>query len=289
MRVITQIINWLRKNVRGPYHRSRLADAERAVGSRTGYETRSAPITHGASTASDAGMWLDQARTYAGIYDWKQACDCATKAVIMAPTLVEGYMIRALAFRVMGEVDNAIRDYSSVIEIDQQHGEAWMFRGACKTQKASSMHDESRAMNILNDAHPDYKRAAELMPDNEQAGLALLELEICAGKYREAVGTTGIWWNRIQGSHNKLICAWLGSIAFILAGKSTQKWTHFREFLESETAKLSPTEWSVAEISGVLENLGSQGICNANALHEIRNIHEVFLRHFSGSGPAIKK
>jgi len=241
------------------------------------------------SVSVDAGMWLDQARTFAGMHDWNRARDCATKAIIMAPTLVESYMIRALAFRVIGELDEAIRDYSSVIEMDPQHGEAWMFRGACKTQRASSKHDKSHAMNLLNDAHPDYKRAAELMPDNEQAGLALLELEICAGKYREAVGTVGIWWNRIQSSHNKLICAWLASIAFILAGKPRQKWIHFREFLESETAKLSPTEWSVAEIGGVLENLGSQGICDANTLQEIRNIHETFLRHFSGSGPAIKK
>ena len=127
------------------------------------------------------------------------------------------------------------------------------------------------------------------MPDNEQAGLALLELEICAGKYREAVGMTGIWWNRIQGSHNKLICAWLTSIAFILAGKPAQKWEHFREFLESDATKLGPTEWSVAEISGVLENLGSRGICDANILDEIHIIHKLFLRHFSGSGPAIKK
>lgn len=241
------------------------------------------------SVSVDAGMWIGQARIFTEVYDWKRARDCATKAIVIAPTLIEAYMIRALACRVIGELDEAIKDYTRIIAIDPQQGEAWMYRGACKTQKASSGPDQVQAMNLLNDAHLDYKRAAELMPDNEQAGLALLELEICAGKYCEAVGTTGIWWNRIQGSHNKLICAWLASIAFILAGKPVQKWTHFREFLKSETAKLNPTEWSVAEISGFLENLGSQGICDANILHEIRNIHEIFLRHFSGSGPAIKK
>lgn len=278
MNVVTRFIQFLRNRFSsGPEHAG-----GPVVKSRSG----SAPPIPSAS--ADAAMWLDQARTFAGIYDWKRTRDCATKAIEMSPTMIETYMLRALAFRVIGELDRSIRDYTCIIETDPQHGDAWMFRGACKTQKASSTQAQSQAVKLLNDAHPDYKRAAELMPDNEQAGLALLELEICAGKYREAVGTTGIWWNRIQDSHNKLICAWLASIAFLLAGKSAQKWTHFRQFLESEPAKLRPTEWSVAEIGGVLENLGTQGLCDAKTLHEIRNIHDIFLRHFSGSGPAIK-
>lgn len=247
------------------------------------------PIPSVPSVSVDAGMWLDQARTFSGIQDWNRARDCATRAIQLAPTLVEPYMIRALAFRVIGKLDEAIKDYSSVIEIDPQQGEALMFRGACKTQKASSKHDQLQVLQLLNDAHPDYKRAAELMPDNEQAGLALLELEICAGKYREAVSTTGVWWNRVQGSHNKLICAWLASIAFVLAGKPAQKWIHFREYLDSETVKLNPTEWSIAEINGVIEDLASRRICDAERLNEIKAIHETFLRHFSGSGPAIKQ
>jgi hypothetical protein len=125
------------------------------------------------------------------------------------------------------------------------------------------------------------------MPDNEQAGLALLEFEICAGKYREAVGTTGVWWNRIQTPGNKVICAWLASIAFILAGRPAQKWTHFRQFLESDSTKMSSTEWSVAEISAAIQDLASRGVVDSDKLSGIKDVHELFLRHFNDGGPAI--
>jgi hypothetical protein len=42
--------------------------------------------------------------------------------------------------------------------------------------------------------------------------------------------------------------------------------------LEAEPAKLSPIEWSVAEITGVLENLGSLGMYDANRLHEMQTL-----------------
>jgi tetratricopeptide (TPR) repeat protein len=232
-------------------------------------------------------MWLDQARTFSDIRDWKRARDCATQAIRIAPHLIDGYMLRALALRVVGDLDGGIEDYTKVIELDQQHGEAWMFRGACKTQKASSIQERAQALSLLKDAHPDYQRAAELMPDNEQAGLALLELEICAGKYREAVGTTGVWWNRIQAPGNKVICAWLASIAFILAGRPTQKWAHFRQLLESDSTRLSPTEWSVAEISGALQDLTQRRAADPDRLAALTDVHKLFLRHFTKEGPAI--
>jgi tetratricopeptide (TPR) repeat protein len=242
-----------------------------------------------AQAVSDAGPWLEKARAFSGIHDWKRARDCATKAITMKPSLVEAYMIRALACRITGDLDEAIRDYSTVIETDPQHGEAWMYRGAARMQKASSMHDQSQAMTLLNDAHLDYKRAAELMPDNEQTRMALLELEICSGKYREAANTAEACWNQIHGSPNNLICAWLAGIAFILAGKPAKRWVHFCEFLDSEPAKIGPTEWSVAEIGNLLKDLDSRGICDADKLHDIQTIHGSFLRHFSQNGPEIMK
>ena len=243
------------------------------------------------SVSVDAGIWLDQARTCSGIGEWKRARDCATKAIEINPTLVEAYEIRAVAFRVMGELDCAIKDYSSVVEIDPQQGDAWMFRGACKTQKASR-HGRHEAINILNDAHSDYKRACELMPDNERAAGALLELEICASKYREAVGTAGSWWHRVRTVDDKLVFAWLGGIAFILAGKPSQKWVHFQDFLESEPAKLNPRDWSLAEMNGKIAELSkmvSEGRIEEQRLSEVRNVHRLFLSHFSGDGPVIQQ
>ena len=274
--MFTSIKKWFRKILQGQ--------------SSISANVKSAPeIFPTPSLSSRPEAWVEQARTYAGIQEWKKAKDCASEAIKLNSSLVEAYMIRALAYRVVGELDNSILDYSKIIDIDPQNGEAWMFRGACKLQKSSAMKDQNQVLSLLNDAHPDYKRAAELMPDDEQAGLALLELEICAGKYREAVGTTGIWWNRIKISQNKLICAWLGSIAFILAGKSNNKWVSFKEYLISETATLGPTDWSIAEINGIIENFASQNNYDETKLKEIQAIHKAFIQHFTGKGPTINK
>lgn len=251
--------------------------------------SRSSSEERAPSVSIDARAWLRRAQSYAATHDWERSRDCASKAIEGDSSLIEAYMVRAIALRVIGGLDEAANDYTSVIEIDPQHGPAWMFRGACRAQKASSEQDTKEKTRLLNEAYPDYRRAAELMPDNEQAGLALLELEICAGKYREAVGTTGTWWNRLQGPHNKLICAWLACIAFILACKPEKRWAHFWEFLETEPTRLGPTEWSVAEISGLLETLESQGICDQAKLREVRKVHETFIQHFSGGGPAIER
>lgn len=285
--MVGRTIRWLSERLHRRPPRSRQASAEPAVDTRVGDGKKAAASPGSSSGASDARLWLDQARAFTDIRDWNRARDCATQAIRIAPGLTEGYMRHALALRVLGDLDGAIRDYTKVIELDRQHGQAWMYRGACQTQKASSTHGRPEALNLLIEAYPDYQRAAELMPDNEQAGLALLELEICTEKYREAVGTTGIWWNRIQHPGNKLICAWLASMACILARKPVQKWAHFRELLESDPTKLTPTEWSVAEISGVLQDLATRRACDPEGLAVLESVHRLFLRHFDG-GPVIE-
>jgi len=231
---------------------------------------------------------LEAARVLVQHQDWPRARACASEAIRLNAGLPEAYMIRAFAARVMGDLEGAIADYTLAIERDPQRGEAWMFRGACKAQLASAATDRSRARELLSEAHPDYQRASELKPDDEQAGLALLELEICLGRYREAVATTGLWWRRMQHANYKLICAWLGAIAFILAGRPEAKWIHFREFLEADRTRLSATEWSVVEISRALERLPSEPNCDRERLDRVREIHALFLRHFPAGGPVIR-
>ncbi|MCX6898412.1 MAG: tetratricopeptide repeat protein [Verrucomicrobia bacterium] len=220
--------------------------------------------------------------------NWSSANACATEIIQINPSLTDAYMCRAFAVRAMGSLDAAISDYSRVIEMDPQNGNAWMFRGACKMQKASGIQDRPAAINLMNDAHPDYQRAAELKPEDEQAGLALLELEICIGKYREAIGTTGVWWNRIESPEFKAVCAWLGAIALILAGRPETKWIHFRQFLEESSAQLEPSAWSVAEISGVINSLTQNKNFDQERLLKIQSIHTLFLKHFVKGGPILR-
>lgn len=231
---------------------------------------------------------LEAARLWLQRQDWARAKACATDAIRLNPELPEAYMIRAFASRVMGDLAGAIADYTRVIQLDPQRSEAWMFRGACKAQAASETQDPARARELLSQAHPDYQRAAELRPDDEMAGLALLELEICLGRYREAVATTGLWWPRLQQPANKLIGAWLGAIAFILAGRPPAKWAALREFLEQSQTRLSGTEWSVVEISRTLDRLSCDPGCDPGKLQQAREIHELFLSHFPATGPVIR-
>jgi tetratricopeptide (TPR) repeat protein len=230
---------------------------------------------------------LNQAQKFNQSQEWCRAQACASEAIRANPSLIEAYMLRALALRVEGNLDDAISDYTKVIELDPQHGEAWMFRGACKAQKGSLVNDRHQALKLITEAHPDYQRAAELMPENELVGLALLELEICTAKYREAIGTAGVWWNRIKHPHYKVICAWLGAIASILARRPEQKWMHFQQFLKSEVIQLGPAEWSIAEITGTLNSLRSEDNCDQEMLMKVQEIHKLFMSHFSESGPAI--
>jgi tetratricopeptide (TPR) repeat protein len=233
----------------------------------------------------DALRLLQQAQAYSQAQDWPRAKACATQAIEANPNLTEAYLIRAIANRCLADLDSSIADYTRVIELDEHNGLAWMFRGACKAQKASCADDRSRSVELLAQAHPDYQRAAELKPDDEQAGLALLELEICIGKYREAVGTTGEWWGRIQQPNNKLVCAWLGAIAMILAGRPVQKWSHLQEFVRNDRTILGPTDWCVVEIERCLAFLQ---VKHCPQLAEVKAIHDLFLGHFGQSGPAIR-
>jgi tetratricopeptide (TPR) repeat protein len=123
-------------------------------------------------TRTDARELAQQAKGFCEAQDWDRANACATQAIEADPNYVEAYMIRAVATRVMGNLDAAISDYTEVIDLDPNHSEALMFRGACKAQKASGVEDCAQARKQVSEAHPDYRRAAELMPDNEQAGMA---------------------------------------------------------------------------------------------------------------------
>lgn len=234
----------------------------------------------------DPRALLQEATAYEQVGNYKRARACASEAIQANPSFIDAYMTRAYASRVLGDLDGAIADYCKVIEVDPENHEAWLFRGACRTQKASAMTRNVR-LELMNDAHPDYRRAAELRPDDEQGGLALLELEICIGKYREAIGTTGVWWNRIQSSSSKLICAWLGAIASVLAGRPESRWAHYREFLKQDSTLLGPASWSVAEISNYLRDLEESGY-DTKRMAILREIYQLFIAHFAKGGPALK-
>jgi len=241
------------------------------------------------SKSWDSMELLQQAHIYSDAHDYKRAKACATEAIQANPKLIDAYMVRALAYRMTSDLDHAIEDYSKVIDQDSENNLAWMFRGACKCQKASALKGQKKE-TLMSEAHPDYKRASELRPDDELAGLALLELEIIIDKYLEAIGTGGIWWNRIQGGGNKIICAWLAALANIFAGRPARRWNHYKEFLENDKTQLRTNDWCVAEIDSYIKDYNNKHRNDENKLEvieNIKNIHNLFLSHFTDEKPLL--
>ena len=232
--------------------------------------------------------FLHQAEVYCKTQQWDRAITSASEALDIDPNYSAAYMVRALAYRCRGQLNEAVDDYGKVIDLDPQGAEAWKFRGACRAQEAANAQSASVAEGLNEMAYEDYRRAFELKPNDEQCGLALLEHEICLGKYREAVGTTGEMWPRIQAPLNKLICAWLGAIAMILAGRPERRWIHLKEHLENSNETLDPTAWCLAEIEGHLESLESR-IDDRGRLDRARMIHGMFRVRFSDKGPALAR
>lgn len=206
------------------------------------------------------------------------ALELSSEAIIINPRLVDAYHARALASRCDGDLDTAIDDYTAIIEIESDNSDAFLYRAACKTQKAADLPENER-LAFLNEAHSDYKRAAQLGPDNEQTGLALLELEICISKYHDAAETTELWWNRIKSTPYKIICAWLGAIALILADRPEADWAHFSQFLDDDKTNISATTWSVQEIDMCIKSLEDEGY-DPGKLELIKSIHDKFQQHF---------
>lgn len=193
-------------------------------------------------------------------------------------------MLRALARRMLGELDRAIQDYTAVIEADPQNAAAWMFRGACRHQLASSS-EGADVDTLLQQAHADYKRAAELQPDEEQAGLALLEFEVCTDRHLEAIGTSGELWNHVQDPRFKLVCAWLAALALILAGRPESRWARYRDVLTNDQTRLTRTSWCVVEVDSYLKRLEGKGLDPAR-LAAAKEIHRLFLKHFTDDSAA---
>lgn len=244
------------------------------------------PASAPAKPAGNPIQLLGKAKAFSEARQWERARDCASQAIDANPALLEAYAVRALAHRVIGSPELAVADYDRILDLAPENAEAWMFRGACKTQQAASAQQPLKD-ELMRDAHGDYKRAAELQPTNELAWLARLEFEICMGDYRSAIGTTGKCWKTVGEGPNKVVCAWLGAIAMILGGRPESRWSHFLEFVERDQTRLSTTLWSVAEIEGHLRMLPNSG-CEQAKLDRLNIVHKVFLKHFGTGGPGIR-
>jgi hypothetical protein len=166
-----------------------------------------------------------------------------------------------------------------VIKLDPENETAWRYHGTTTTLKAAGT-DPKTKNELWNKALLDFRRSAELQPTVEYIGLDLLELEICLGKYKDAVGTFGEWWSRVQSPKNKLVCAWLGAIALILAGKPARRWVQLRDLLENDSIRLTAGDWTITEMDRYIRGTRQE---DRDQFDSVIKIHELFLKHFSKS------
>ena len=153
---------------------------------------------------------------------------------------------------------------------------------AVTIQKASRMEEGIEKRLILEErVYPDYRQAAMLSPNDAEIGLSLLELEICLGKYREAICTAGSWWTRAELTRHKIVCAWLAAIALILAAKPDRKVADFTAFLERDQQGLGQTAWCTEEIRQLVSGLEASPNFDRAKLHKILAIHSRFMSHFT--------
>jgi len=223
---------------------------------------------------------LQRAKAYEDAKEYQRAITLADECIKIDNSVVEAFMIRGRCNRLKykHDCDAAIADFSKVIELDPENATAWRYRGTSKTLKASEA-GEKEKIDLWTSAIEDFKRAGELRPDEEYIGLDILELEICLGKYREAVGSLGIWWNRIKNQKNKLVCAWLGSLAQILAERPERKWAHMKDILSSDQPRFTHGDWTITEIDLHLKYLEKNNL-HSEKLDSLKTVHELFMSHF---------
>ncbi|OGA98186.1 MAG: hypothetical protein A3E25_20910 [Burkholderiales bacterium RIFCSPHIGHO2_12_FULL_69_20] len=218
---------------------------------------------------------------------WPEAARLASVALEQDDRILEAYQQRALARRLLGDLDGAIEDYDRSIQIDPLCDWAWEFRGACRSTLAGRL-PRDQMLDLQAKAELDYRQAAKLDPANERATLSMIEAAICADRYRAAFGYAGEAWSAIRCPRLRVVAAWLGCIAGILAERPPRTWDRYLQALRARQSSLGPLTWCVAEINSALRRLEAEGRHDCGTLARLTEVHDLFLSHFGEGGPALR-
>lgn len=127
---------------------------------------------------------------------------CFTKALQLEPNLVAAYEKRAILYYFQGKYDQAIADYTSVIERTDRRADAYLWRGLAYLRKAHGegmvaeikrlVHRHRRPgvpenMDFLEKAIDDLSRALELEPQKAMAYSYRAEAYRLVGKLDQAI------------------------------------------------------------------------------------------------------
>ncbi|MCU7805604.1 MAG: tetratricopeptide repeat protein [Candidatus Thiodiazotropha sp. (ex Lucinoma borealis)] len=181
--------------------------------------------------------------------------------------------------RLTGDLDGAIADYDRAIALSPDEADLYCSRGACLAHSMSMCPEIDRSVRLkcLEEVIDNYLASVERDPGNASAWLALVEAYLVQHDWDEAIATYAQSRPFITTEQYILVRAWLGCLAMCLAGDAIND--KDKVPLHDTSIRLGRTDWCVAEIDGLLDELKSK----QSMVHKFRHameIHQKFLGHF---------
>ncbi|TSA24877.1 MAG: tetratricopeptide repeat protein [Bacteroidetes bacterium] len=177
----------------------------------------------------------------------------------------------SFALRLQGKLDEAVASIDQAISLNPQDANLYWMRAAamksfaCK-QSDLTIQDRRETFRL---SIPYEQTSLSLDPTSEEGWLDLIESRICILDFHGAIGDLGRSNRYIQ--RLRLIWAFLGSLAFILAGMETDP--------ELDSIFFNPdasfSAWCLIELERLLKDLEQEGF-DPSRLGEAR----VYLDHF---------
>lgn len=221
-------------------------------------------------------LLLSQAKRCCQQKDWGLGESLASQAITNGIMVQAAHMVRAKARRFQKKYQEAIDDYAEVLRLDPYNSSALMFRGATYMDWSSHEEDYQQSVHMISNlALRDFTKAGSVNPAQLGIELSILEAQLCLTNYREAIGTAGVCWARASWTRHKIVCAWLGAIALILAGKPERKWQSYAQFLQEPPGGLDGY-WCAYSVERLLKHLVTLGF-DSSKLDRSRSIHGLFL------------
>jgi tetratricopeptide (TPR) repeat protein len=180
--------------------------------------------------------------------------------------LIKAYMKRGLIYRMLGNLNMAIKDYIIATIYHSHNDAAYMAWGACLAQKGD-----------LEKAIPKYGMSILLNPRNNMAILGKMETEICIGKYSDAISTYEILKESEITPQEKVISTFLLCLSLALEGKPYED--YIAPLLNLEVKLSEKHDWCNVEIDRHLTEL-KKTVFDTNRVTKAKELQALFKNHF---------
>jgi len=185
----------------------------------------------------------------------------------------------SFALRLQGKLDEAVVSIDQAISLNPQNANLYWMRAAAMKSFACQQPDMSiqERREVFRQSIPYEQTSLSLDPTNEEAWLDLIESRICILGFHNAIGDLGRSNRYIQ--RLRLIWAFLGSLAFVLAGMETDP--------ELEAIFFEPgasfNAWCLIELERLLKDLGQENF-DPLRLQKAKNYMDHFIEHKTRGG-----